>query len=98
MDFQTLRDQWAVKAPTPSTEEVEMQASIDRSANPHNEPYHNKRPRRSTREIHSDLAYRYADVVLHTQYGAPYKNWLMANGYEKRWDFWRKNEQRDSDF
>lgn len=44
MDFQTLRDQWAVKAPTPSTEEVEMQASIDRSANPHNEPYHNNRP------------------------------------------------------
>lgn len=97
-NFQSLRDSWALKSPLPSKEDLDMQAMFDRQANPHNEPYHNKRPRRTDREIHSDLAYRFADVVLYTQYGQPYEDWLQGAGYAKRWDFWRKVGSRQSVF
>jgi hypothetical protein len=85
MNFQALRDQWALKAPFPSKDRIETQMQMDRNANPHNEPYHNKKPRRSEAEIVSDLSYSFADAVLTKQYGDMYKGWLNATGYTEVW-------------
>lgn len=86
IDFQTSRDQWALKAPLPSRDRVEAQGQMDRQANPHNENYHNKQPRRSEVEIVSDLSYTYANSVLYKQYGQEYVDWLNDNGYVMRWN------------
>lgn len=85
MEFQALRDQWALKAPFPSKDRIESQMRMDMTANPHNEPYHNKKPRRSEAEIVSDLSYAFADSVLTQQYGVMYKDWLRDTGYREQW-------------
>lgn len=84
IDFQPLRDQWALKAPLPDNETILMYKRFDQQANPHNEPYHNKKPRRTEAEIISDLAYSFADQVLAQQYGQTYKSWL-SDKYCEEW-------------
>ena len=88
--FQELRDKWALLAPI-SKDRIDMQATIDHNANPHNDSYINKKPRRSEPEIISDLAYQFADGVLKKQYGSLYGSWLQDNGYK---DFWGTNVQK----
>jgi hypothetical protein len=85
IDFQNLRDQWALKAPLPTKDRVALQLNLDRNANPHNDPYHNKKPRRSETQIVSDLAYTFADEVLIQQYGTRYTLWLKDHFYEEKW-------------
>lgn len=87
MDFQALRDQWALKAPLPSKDVVQSQADMDRHANPHNDSY--RRPRRSEAEIISDLAYQFADAALKQQYGWHYTNWLKSQKYEEKCGFFK---------
>lgn len=84
-DFQTLRDQWALRSPSPCQISLQTQAQMDRNANPHNEPYHNVKPRRSEAEICSDIAYQFADSVLRKQYGGQYNSWLEDSGYVDHW-------------
>lgn len=88
-NFQHLRDQWALKA-CPTESDIRHQQSMDQQANPHNDNYANKRPRRSQSEIVSDLAYKYADEVLGAQYGMFYELWLTKSGYVTKWNFLRK--------
>lgn len=85
IQFQTLRDQWALKAPLPDRETILMYMKIDQQANPHNDTYLNKKPRRSEAEIVSDRAYSYADSVLTQQYGLEYQTWLRNNRYKEVW-------------
>lgn len=85
IDFQNLRDQWALKAPTLAKESIQMEYQMDRNLNPHNEPYLNKKPLRSEAEIVSDRAYTFADAVLAKQYPVEYKDWLEENGYFTKW-------------
>jgi len=79
MDFQTLRDQWALKMPFPSASDIDFQRTKDRNNNPHNENYSNKPPLRSTDEIVHDLAYSSADAILMRQYGTEYTAWLSRD-------------------
>ena len=88
-NFQMLRDQLAVSS-TISNDDIRMQQNIDMNANPHNENYANKRPRRDRAEIESDLMYRRADKILSTQYGDQYVKWLKENGFVSKWDFTRR--------
>lgn len=88
-DFQMLRDQLAVSSVI-SGDDIKTQQLVDQQANPHNEPYHNKRPRRDRAEIESDLMYRRADKILRTQYGDQYTKWLSSNGFVVKWDFIRR--------
>lgn len=86
-----LRNNWALKY-TPTKERIEMEFRSDQSRNPHNEPYHNKAPRRSEAEIVSDLCYAFADNALERQFGHAYKQWLVKNATEDRWTHtWRMN-------
>jgi hypothetical protein len=55
---------------------------MDRAANPHNDSY--KPKIRSMEEIHSDLAYAYADAVLERQYGNDYTDWCISVGLVKQ--------------
>lgn len=87
-NFKELRDQWALKAPTPNKDLIYSQSEVDRMANPHNDPYPNKRPRRTEAEIICDLAYQFADGVLRHQYGYEYSTWLKNNCTEK-WGYWK---------
>lgn len=83
MAFFSMRNAWALRAPQPTPERIHTQMELDRQANPHNEPYHNKKPRRSEAEIVSDLAFAYADTILLTQLGDAYKQWLRENTVER---------------
>lgn len=87
-NFQELRDQWALKAPMPSKDLINTQAEIDRMANPHNDPYLNKRPRRSETEIICDIVYQFADGILLRQYGNHYSAWLRQN-CEEKWGYFK---------
>lgn len=51
-------------APEASKSYVESQQALDRSQNPHNEPYHNKAPLRSETEIRADYAIDFALTIL----------------------------------
>ena len=84
-EFQKLRDAWALRSPVPSKEDMDYEFRKDQTANPHNEPYHNKKPRREAAQIHSDRAYAFADAVLKRQYGQPYMDWLTTYYVEDRW-------------
>ena len=84
-DFTRLRDEWALKHPYPSKDRLDSEFRMDQLANPHNEPYHNKKPRRSEAQIVSDLAYTFADNVLLQQHGTIYKTWLSLNGIREKW-------------
>jgi hypothetical protein len=77
-DFERLRNEWALKAVI-SKETVDYECEADRLANPHNEPYHNKRPRRERAAIVSDCSYIFADGVLVRQYGRTYVDWRDVN-------------------
>jgi hypothetical protein len=58
----TLRDYFAIRAPEPSKDRIEMLMQFDRNRNPHNDSH---KPRlRSEVEIRCDLAYEYADAML----------------------------------
>ena len=87
--FQQLRDAWALKAVI-TQDRIEAQMRIDMNANPHNDNYPNKRPRREPAVIVSDLSYEFADNVLGAQYPGLYPTWLRANGYKLVWGFNRK--------
>lgn len=78
INFADLRIQWALKH-TPSRESINLQYDMDRQANPHNENYPNKRPRRGEAQIVSDLCYEFADTVLTQQYSWSYREWLRSN-------------------
>mgnify|MGYP003545985135 CR=1 FL=1 len=84
LDFSNLRAQWALKY-QPSKSQIEMEFRSDQMANPHNENYYNKRPRREEAQIISDLCYLHADGVLNQQYGSVYSRWLKENTDEDRW-------------
>jgi hypothetical protein len=60
----TMRDWFATFAPQPSDEAIKSQHDQDFYRNPHNEPYHNKPPRRSRERIIADLRYAFADAML----------------------------------
>lgn len=60
----TLRQYFAAHAPQPTEDEIKAEMEVDRLANPHNEPYFNKKQRRSRLEIICDLRYAYADAML----------------------------------
>ncbi len=89
-NFQELRDQWALKAPTPSEADIRSEQQRDMQANPHNENYHNKKPRRNVAEITSERAYVFADTVLTNQYQSYYTHWLRENGYTEKWNVMKK--------
>lgn len=84
LDFSYLRSQWALKY-EPSQSQIDLENSRDYAANPHNEPYHNKKPRRETAQIISDLCFHFADQVLLRQYGHNYRTWLQDHCEEDRW-------------
>ena len=88
-NFQQLRDAWALKAVV-AEGRIRSQMQIDMQANPHNENYPNKRPRRTEAEIISDLSYEFADNVLGAQYPGLYPTWMRDNGYKLVWGFNRK--------
>jgi len=77
-DFERLRNEWALKANV-SKDTLDLERSLDQRANPHNEPYHNKKPRRTDNQIIADRSYSFADEVLTRQYGRKYTEWLAAN-------------------
>ena len=58
----TLRDYFAVHAPTPSNEMIEQEMRCDRNRNPHNESH--KPPLRSRTEIEVCLKYAYTDTMM----------------------------------
>jgi len=60
LDFLRL----CASAPQASPEAVAAERNRDMSANPYNEPYHNKQPRRGETEIRADLAINFALTVL----------------------------------
>jgi hypothetical protein len=58
----SLRDYFAIHAPEPSSEAVNLQYNSDRMRNPHNDPH---KPRiRSDLEIRAAIRYEYADALL----------------------------------
>lgn len=59
----SLRDYFAIHAPEPTKDEIELQQSFDRNRNPHNDGPP-KPPRRGCAEIRADLRYSYADAML----------------------------------
>jgi hypothetical protein len=81
-----MRNAWALRAPIPTDDDIRREQELDRAANPHNEPYQNKRPRRGRTEIISDRMYGFADEALLRQHGKPYREWLDRNT-EKQWGF-----------
>ena len=81
-DFERLRNEWALKAPLPTKEAMDMEYRSDQWANPHNEPYANKRQRRSEGEIVADRSYHFADEILKRQYGRLYQQWLREHTNE----------------
>lgn len=85
LNFQKLRDEWALKAPVLSTIKMDFEYRRDMNANPHGENYPNKKPRRDKDEIVSDCAYTFADNVLNKQYPYGYKKWMKETGYEEIW-------------
>lgn len=89
INFQFLRDEWAVKHKF-THEQLGFERTKDRNANPHNETYHNKKPRRSDNEIISDLAYTFADEIMINQYKSVYEDWLSENGYTLVWNVYKK--------
>lgn len=89
-NFQELRDQWALKAPTPSEADIRSAQMRDMQANPHNDNYANSKPRRSLAEITSDKAYAFADTALMSQYRSYYLAWLRDSGYKEIWNVYRK--------
>lgn len=84
-DFQKLRDAWALRSPVPSKEDMDYEFRKDQMLNPHNEPYHNKKPRREAAQIHSDRAYAFADTALKQQYGRYYVEWLESFYVKDQW-------------
>ena len=77
MDFAKLRNDWALKSVVPK-DRLDMERQADYNANPHNDSYANKRPRRSDSEIISDVSFSNADAVLARQYGKTYTYWLAS--------------------
>jgi hypothetical protein len=77
-DFERLRNEWATKANIDDGT-ISYEMGVDQRANPHNEPYHNKRPRRERAVIVSDCSYIFADGVLTRQYGRKYTDWRDDN-------------------
>lgn len=82
IDFEHLRNELALKFPYPSKDRINMEQGYDMNANPHNDNYANKKPRRSEAEIVSDLAYGFADAFLSKQYTNEYQLWLRENTRE----------------
>lgn len=62
-----LLDLGALAAPAPTEDQIRSEQTRDRNANPHNEPYHNKPPRRGRDEIIWDLRYRHAHEALNAR-------------------------------
>lgn len=91
LNFHQLRDKWALKA-TVTEEDIRYQQQMDAQANPHNEPYHNKKPRRDRAAIISDLSYTFADRALKAQYRSVYDEWLQHN-CEEVWGVMRYKER-----
>jgi hypothetical protein len=60
--------------------------TLDAQRNPHNEPYHNKAPRRSDAQIISDLCFTFADDMLTQQYGSVYTSWLELSCEKDRFN------------
>ncbi|NYS09353.1 hypothetical protein PBR31_00059 [Xanthomonas phage PBR31] len=57
-----LRDYFAIRAPEPSKDRMDMGRRSDHNRNPYNEPH--KPALRSDMEIRCALAYEYADAML----------------------------------
>lgn len=89
IDFQRLRDEWALKSPLPTENQLDMERRLDRGLNPHNDSY--KPEIRSDAQITSDRAYTFADDVLAAQYGREYTKWLADHGFHRdRREVWKK--------
>lgn len=58
----TLRDYFAIHAPSPEPWWLELNRQRDRSRNPHNDSY--KPPIRSEMELNTSWRYEYADAML----------------------------------
>jgi hypothetical protein len=58
----TLRDYFAIRAPEPTKDRMDLERMKDRNRNPHNDSY--KPPIRSDMEIRCALAYEYASAML----------------------------------
>lgn len=58
----TLRDYFAAKAPSPSSEWIETQRQLDRQRNPHNDSH--KPPIRDLVELDAAWRYKWADAML----------------------------------
>ena len=90
LDFAALRQHWALKAPIPTDDVIDMHRRRDQAGNPHNDGY-GKCPRRDTNEIIGDLCYCFADTILTNQYGRDYTSFLQTT-HEERWGRWvRRN-------
>jgi hypothetical protein len=60
--YLTLRDHFAIHAPSPPVDYVEMQMRFDRNRNPYNDSY--KPPLRTSEEILAEWRYQWADLML----------------------------------
>lgn len=61
-DGMSLRDYFAIRAPEPTAEHMQIERLHDKNRNPYNEGH---KPRlRTDIEIRCDLAYEYADAML----------------------------------
>lgn len=58
----SMRDYFAIRAPEPTKETMDMERLRDRNRNPYNDSY--KPPIRSDMEIRCALAYEYADAMI----------------------------------
>lgn len=83
IDFEKLRNELALKCPYPSKDRLDMEFRADMNANPHNDNYQNKKPRRGEAEIVSDISYAFADSFLLKQYTQEYQMWMQANTVDK---------------
>lgn len=81
LNFEQMRADWATKF-MPTKDHVDLHRRLDQSRNPHNEPYHNKVPRRDDAQIISDLCFAFADEALKQQYGRIYTEWLEQDHHE----------------
>jgi len=61
-DGMTLRDYFAVRAPEPTKDEIDLILRMEQQANPHGDSY--KPRRRGVEEIKCALRYRFADAML----------------------------------
>jgi hypothetical protein len=61
-DGLSIRDYFAIRAPEPTKDRMDLERMKDRNRNPHNDSY--KPPIRSDMEIRCALAYEYASAML----------------------------------